>query len=65
MVGAVGIEKYPTLIKPCKQWCCSLSYRNNHYKHYKITVPLSLRATAALWRSARRSSRSREDKIPH
>ena len=23
MVGVVGIENYPTPIKPCKQWCCS------------------------------------------
>jgi hypothetical protein len=34
LVGAVGIEIYPTPIKPCKHWCCNRSCRNNHYKHY-------------------------------
>jgi hypothetical protein len=36
----MGIENYPTPIKPCKQWCCNRSCRNNHYKHYKFACPL-------------------------
>jgi hypothetical protein len=36
LVRAVGIENYPTPIKPCKQWCCSHPYRDNHYNHYKM-----------------------------
>jgi hypothetical protein len=35
LVGAVGIEENPILLKPCKQWCCSRPNRDNHYKHYK------------------------------
>ena len=34
LVGAMGIEKNPTPIKPCKQWCCNRSYWDNHYKNY-------------------------------
>lgn len=47
LVGAVGIEKNPIAIKSCKTWCCSHSYRDNHYKHYKIEADINM--AVAIW----------------
>ncbi len=54
---AVGVEENPTLLKPCKQWCCNHSYLDYHYESIQTVIASRTVSASHRW-FARRSGPS-------